>query len=951
MKHRSRSALSLSCSIAVRLTLISGFLVSMVGVLPGMASQPVLASPDATITINVTTITDSLDAAGGDCAAMTPDNITTTGDGLVSLREAICAANNNTNDITIMLEKQIYAITRTGVEDDNLTGDFDIHADGGDVTITGGGIQYTVVQGLGAVGGTDRVFDVDPAATGGMTVTFSGLTISRGYAVGYGGGISNHASTVNLINCSVYNNQAHVVNSGGGGGIFNTDGGTLNLTGSSIIKNLAFAGSAGCQVAGGGILNFSGLSIADGFFQENRVTTIAGPGAVADGGGVYQGSGILSVNDSYFIDNEAWRGGGLHVRNSDPVEIISATLEGNQAAYWGGGIYLTNNLMTVTLSTFEDNDANLDGGGIAIGEAGLFLSESTLSNSNAQVNGGGIYIAMSTVTIEDSDLIENEALGDGGGIYNLEGKLTIRDKSELRDNTATTGGAIYNDSKQLTTIEDSYFNYNDANGDAGGIWNEGSEMVISGTSFYENEATDSCGAIGNESGSEMTISDCTIRSNESADNGGGVCTVNSELTISDTMVTENTTTGDGAGIYGYDGILKIYNSNISDNVNSDGDGGGIFWAEGSATITDVTLSNNHADYRGGGIYNILGYVNIYRSAVLNNTSKDLDSQNRGGVPSDGGGIYNTEGSVYVVNSTIYGNEATFNGGGVYSELGTVYLQNVTVSENFADNNADTYGDGGGVFCNPDGVIQIKNSILYFNTDKSGGGHDCSGTVTIYGNNLIEDPNGCVLAGLGQNTPDVNPLLGPLGSHGGKTHNQSLLFGSPAIDSVTDCTNFWASTITEDQRGVKRPWGTACDIGAYEAEPNLLLNKIVSPHTEVDYHGTVTYTLTISNAGVAVAMNVRLTDTLPSEVDFGDWITQPTNTEVNSDVVTWSGTIAGRTQIDIVFTAVHVGDYGEEVVNWVYMGHAGEIEQEPAYFEVEPTPWRKIYLPLVERGGE
>src|SRR6185436_3105556 len=65
------------------------------------------------------------------------------------------------------------------------------------------------------------------------------------------------------------------------------------------------------------------------------------------------------------------------------------------------------------------------------------------------------------------------------------------------------------------------------------------------------------------------------------------------------------------------------------------------------------------------------------------------------------------------------------------------------------------------------------------------------------------------------TPDasdlvgVDPMLGPLQDNGGQTFTRALLAGSPAIDSGGACAGF------PDQRGVERPQGGACDIGAFE----------------------------------------------------------------------------------------------------------------------------------------
>ena len=58
----------------------------------GMTLLAVQAAPAATIT--VTTANDVLDAAGGNCGAVTVASLPGP-DGFTSLREAICAANNN----------------------------------------------------------------------------------------------------------------------------------------------------------------------------------------------------------------------------------------------------------------------------------------------------------------------------------------------------------------------------------------------------------------------------------------------------------------------------------------------------------------------------------------------------------------------------------------------------------------------------------------------------------------------------------------------------------------------------------------------------------------------------------------------------------------------------------------------------------------------------------------
>ena len=75
-----------------------------------------------------------------------------------------------------------------------------------------------------------------------------------------------------------------------------------------------------------------------------------------------------------------------------------------------------------------------------------------------------------------------------------------------------------------------------------------------------------------------------------------------------------------------------------------------------------------------------------------------------------------------------------------------------------------------------------------------------------GNNL--QFGGSVAQSCGAGIPELNPLLAPLADNGGFSQTLALNAGSPAIDAGSGCP-------AADQRGVARPIGPACDIGAHE----------------------------------------------------------------------------------------------------------------------------------------
>ena len=123
--------------------------------------------------------------------------------------------------------------------------------------------------------------------------------------------------------------------------------------------------------------------------------------------------------------------------------------------------------------------------------------------------------------------------------------------------------------------------------------------------------------------------------------------------------------------------------------------------------------------------------------------------------------------------------------------GAVSLINATFNDNSA-------GSNGGAIYNESGNISLRNSILYGNP-----GGEIFGTA---------DATYSIVQGgyTGIGNLNADPLIGLLQDNGGFTQTMALLPGSPAIDAGED-TNCPAT----DQRGVTRPFGSHCDIGAYE----------------------------------------------------------------------------------------------------------------------------------------
>ena len=149
------------------------------------------------------------------------------------------------------------------------------------------------------------------------------------------------------------------------------------------------------------------------------------------------------------------------------------------------------------------------------------------------------------------------------------------------------------------------------------------------------------------------------------------------------------------------------------------------------------------------------------------------------------------------------------------------MSNSTVSDNSAPVGGGLANDS-----NATGPMNIKNSIVA----KSTLGDDCFNAAIFLaaGANLDTDGS-CVAAAASTNFAQVTSSqlnLGPLSLNApGSTKTHALLSGSVAIDAASDCTDFFNDPVTTDQRGVSRPQGMACDIGAYEREPTALTSKV------------------------------------------------------------------------------------------------------------------------------
>ena len=289
--------------------------------------------------------------------------------------------------------------------------------------------------------------------------------------------------------------------------------------------------------------------------------------------------------------------------------------------------------------------------------------------------------------------------------------------------------------------------------------------------------------------------------------------VNSGVTVYLRQLTfANGRTEDGGGAIKNWGDLHVFYSTFSNNIATDewnGWGGAIenVSSNSKLQVGMSTFFGNHAGYAGGAIGGC-GRVDVWNSTFVNNSAEVA------------GGALFSKGNLTVENSTFSGNSARSGAIGTTDGFGPTLLKNTIVANSV------------GALYSFDG--------------------NCYGPTTDGGGNLSYPDTKC--PGI-----NANPLLGPLQNNGGWTQTMAPGAGSPAIDAGDDATCAASPVNGQDQRGVTRPQGLHCDIGAVEQRPYsqphpLFIDIDIKPGSDPN-------SVNCRNENGIIAVAILTTDTL------------------------------------------------------------------------------------------
>jgi hypothetical protein len=351
-------------------------------------------------------------------------------------------------------------------------------------------------------------------------------------------------------------------------------------------------------------------------------------------------------------------------------------------------------------------------------------------------------------------------------------------------------------------------------------------------------------------GGSAELSNLTVTANSREDGpiDSAVRVNGSSVTITESFIDANEMIG--LGIF-HDSSVIVEESTISNNgregIHVNGSGSQV-------DVTNVTVSNNCIFYEGlaqpCAVVNLEGTVTIRNSRITQNQTGGIWNDDGGAmsvtetsIDENIGGFctFQNEGEAVITNSLIANNTQysgrpalpavcnfgdlsiqnttiSNNGHGVEVRGGELALSYITIAQN------DEFGliMAGPI---PDLVRRLDNVLIV----KNGVG-DCAASYTIsafsIGGTNFDSDGTCPERFITRSPAEI--LLASLADNGGTTLTHALLAGSPAIDAAS------SSCPEVDQRLIARPFGPACDVGAYEAGAvtPLFLEPTSTPDTQI-----------------------------------------------------------------------------------------------------------------------
>lgn len=611
----------------------------------------------ATLTAYLATLTVGVGATSAAQLVVSTHHDLVANDGRCSLREAVssvnrqeasgaaageCPAGDGAED-TIVLGGGRYTLDREPAgEDENLGGDLDLARS---VVILGEAGATKVVGGLGdprVLGDGDTIFEIDPAASGGVSVVFRGVQVSGGDTFCQGercqpkaGGIhAANAATLTIEDCVLQDNAAScsgelcgrwIHSPQSAGGLLYSGEGDLTVLRSKFLNNTSACQGevcsaspaalgigrhdttvsaqleeveirgnetvcAGLRCSSGGVANLYSLNsvFTDGSIDRNR-SSCSGERCTAEDVIHASGSDLWFTNTAVSnnrTDCEGWRCRARAVMQTYGVNLFVRALlvKSNQQECAGVECYASGSLRLEPTSYDLDgikavaNRGKCEGDGCGAGA--LVHIQSGYRNATLALT--GLVSKKNSTSCRGTSCAASTVHSIGGTLGPFSGRDSevFGTKTRCRGTGCYAGAAISLWGGDGSAIENFIIRNNRCDTDlrAGGTTNTGCAL----TAF----------------GSDLTFTNLQVIKNRSDGGAGGIGQpANHSMALIDSLIARNHGGGDGGGIANAGTITELTRTTISDN-RSKGEGAGIANSGTIVAISDSVFEGNRDRNRG-----------------------------------------------------------------------------------------------------------------------------------------------------------------------------------------------------------------------------------------------------------------------------------------------------------------------------------------------------------------
>jgi hypothetical protein len=656
----------------------------------------------------------------------------------------------------------------------------------------------TTITGLNISGGT--------ASSGGAIDCESGSLVLSGVNINHSSATSDGGAIYQARSCNLWiDNSTFSSNTAG------NYGGALYLIGNANISRSTFGGGsfalANIAPSGAAIYNQDGAVILNTVTVKHNMGKV---GSVSDGVGIYNDESMDITNSSISYNAAPSGGNGAGIENQYNLTISNSfinsnTITGGTGIDKGAGIYndayvLNLSNITMTANAVHQSTSTIDGaalytnGGTTTWNGGS-ISATQAINSNGSISGGAVCVDSSSenvilngISISSTHTSAPNHYIYGGALYlDAPGNLTnVHVSNTLVSAGNITGGAIDNEADWA--MSGLSITGTNAHASSSGAYIDGGAMYLDDYTVLNSVSITNTTAISDLGGTTFSGTETDVYGGV-LDNASNLSATNLNISGATVIARGGTGVVHGGAIYNTD--LATYNKTqvLGLNVTADyNTPGGLIFSNDHFQATGFTLGNSTVS------------VNPHHTSASTPYGQGTI------LGSDG---LSTDGKYNFINAT-FSNITTSVTTGSYN-WGFLLYNNAEFS-NSTLANLHVSGPGGTgntvvVGSEASSNVTFHNSIV----SSAKPWQNCFGYAPITSSGYsIDNGSTCHFNGLGDQS-NSSPKVLSLANNGGTI--LTAAFTVPGSSALNKGTNVACPAV--DARGVARPQGGICDVGAYE----------------------------------------------------------------------------------------------------------------------------------------